>query len=113
MSKEGQALDVVVPFSHKGHIEPKNTYLRRCFFISFVLLALTTLMLFTMVISLFYILKSINQIHARYKVTIETAIQNGHIMRLMNNFPYSKFMLSEARDCPICFEQFKDDCQVV
>lgn len=35
------------------------------------------------------------------------------MMNLMNHFPYSKFVLSEARDCPICFEYFKDDCEVV
>ena len=67
----------------------------------------------TMVISLFFLLKTVNRIHARYRISVRTAMRNGLLMNLMNRFPYSKFMLSEARDCPICFEQFKDDCEVV
>lgn len=34
-------------------------------------------------------------------------------MNTMSHFPYSTFMASEARDCPICFEQFEATDKVV
>lgn len=92
LDKKGKRADMVNTDVH-GHIEPKSTYMRRCLFIAFILLGLTTLMLTIMIISLFYILKTINQIHSKYRISPRVAMQNGLMMRLMNKFPYSKFML--------------------
>lgn len=87
--------------------------MRRCLFVSFVLFGLTFLLLSIMIIVLFFLFKTVNRIHARTRITVQTALLHGQVMRLMNRFPYSKFMLREARDCPICFEQFTDKCEVV
>ena len=99
--------------SVRGRVESQLNYFRRIFVGLVFLTGLTTLLVTVMVISLFYMLKSVQKMHSRYRVSVRQALRNGIVMNLMNRFPYSKFMLSEARDCPICFENFNENCEVV
>lgn len=64
---------------------------------------------------LFYFFISVNKLHSKYtdKITVNSALRNGMIMNFIGQFPYSQLMLSEAKDCPLCFEQFKQDSNVV
>lgn len=68
-----------------------------------------------MIIVTFYIFKSIVDVHNKYRpeVSYTQVSRNAMLMNAMSHFPYSTFMLSEARDCPICFEQFNDKSEVV
>jgi hypothetical protein len=34
-------------------------------------------------------------------------------MNAIKNFPFSQFMLREARDCPICLDSFRSSDEVV
>lgn len=99
----------------RGHIEGKANYYCRFFFLLMILLGLTMILMSLLVLSLFYMVKVITKVHCTYRdrVTVHSTLRNGMIMNFMTHFPYSQFMLSEARDCPICFEPFSVQDQVV
>lgn len=44
---------------------------------------------------------------------MERARRNVTFMRMMNCIPYSSFVISDSKDCPICLQEFTPDCQVV
>lgn len=75
---------------------------------SSLLFLLTFVLLAMMVVVTFYIFKSVIDVHNKYKpeLTFTQVSRNAMLMNAMSHFPYSTFMLSEARDCPICFDQF-------
>lgn len=83
--------------------------------VSTLLFLLTATLFGMMVLITFYILKSVIDVHNKYKpeVTFDQVSRNAMLMNAMSHFPYSTFMLSEARDCPICFEQFANNSEVV
>ena len=70
------------------------------------MIGLATLLMSIIFLMMFYFFVSVNKIHIKYKreLTVANALRNGMIMNLMSHFPYSKFMLTQERDCPICFE---------
>lgn len=73
---------------------------------SVLIFFLTFIMLGTMILTTFFILTQVTQVHNKYKaeVTYMCAQRNALLMNTMSHFPYSTFLASEARDCPICFE---------
>ena len=47
------------------------------------------------------------------RADVDTIMNQGRLMRLMRNVPYSKIMIDGDRDCPICLNQFTDESLVV
>ena len=96
-------------------MESNEAFVVRLSVMVIIVFALALLLLTLMTMSIFWMVKAINKVHGKYKVrvTVRQAMRNGMLMNIMSHFPYSTFMLQEARDCPICFEQFDDDSDVV
>ena len=99
----------------KGKLEPMDIYRSRQVFMVMVFGIAIFAMMIGVLISIFYCMSTSVKVQARHanRVNVEAAMRNGQIMNLMSRIPYSRFMLSEERDCPICLRQFTDDSQVV
>ena len=98
-----------------GKAEPAAVHAGRYMFIVLCFMALIFVMMMIMLMTIFYCMSTSIKIQARHanRVNVEAAMRNGRIMNIMSKIPYSRFMLSEERDCPICLRQFTDECEVV
>lgn len=47
------------------------------------------------------------------RADVDSIMNQGRLMNMMRNIPYSRFMLDGERDCTICLNQFSDDDMVV
>lgn len=62
---------------------------------------------------LFYCLAWTIQSKTSKRADVDAIMNQGRLMNLMRNIPYSRFMLDGDRDCTICLGQFADDDMVV
>lgn len=96
-------------------LEPQLTYIFRVIFLGIACIALVFITFFALIILLVvcYVLtfkftgKDVNNISEG------AVVRNGRLMNAMTSIPYSRFLLREAQDCPICLESFQEDSQVV
>lgn len=90
--------------SVKGKLEPMNIFMSRQVFIILLFGVVIFVMMMIILISIFYCMSTSIKVQARNanRINVETAMRNGQIMNIMSKIPYSRFMLSGERDCPIC-----------
>lgn len=95
-------------------------YLIRKFFNIGLIIAILIFIAWSLIFSLTYCIimtdkyvGSERSAEQRRHISANNAMRNGRMMKIVTKLPYGKFMLKEARDCPICLESFNDQAQVV
>lgn len=90
--------------SVKGKVEPMNIYMSRQLFLILLFGVVIFILMMIILVSIFYCMSTSIKVQARHanRINVEAAMRNGRIMNIMSKIPYSRFMLSGDRDCPIC-----------
>ena len=94
----------------KASLEPALLFYARYLFLLLGMLALIFLLVFLIMISMYFCFHAIDSVKSNRIISQERAARNAAIMRMMNCLPYSAFMISESRDCPICLQEFTQKC---
>ena len=97
----------------KAHLEPFMVYFGRYFFLILSTLILIFILVVIIMSTWIFCFTTVTRTHNKRRITVETAKRNAMIMKFMSCVPYSRFMLDEGKDCPICLEVFTDEDQVV
>lgn len=96
--------------------EPLYEYYTRIFFIGILMTALMLVLVFLIAMSAlfsFIITEKYAGKGEQDDSALEIAMRNGRLMAMMQAIPYSSFLISQVRDCPICLETFNRDSLVV
>lgn len=97
----------------KAEFEPALMYTVRYLFLVISFLSMIFVLVTIILVSMYFCFHLIDEVKTRKQLSHERAMKNIAIMRMMNCLPYSNFILSEAKDCPICLQEFTPQCQVV
>jgi hypothetical protein len=94
----------------RAEFEPDLVFMTRYFFLIISFLSMIFILVMILLISMYFCFHVIDDVKARRVLTYERARRNVAIMRMMNCVPYSNFMIGESKDCPICLQEFTQDC---
>ena len=97
----------------KAEFESNVIYMTRYAVLIIGFLTVLYILLMILLITVYFCIYVIDDVKKRRVFSVEQARRNVTFMRLMNYIPYSQFVISEAKDCPICLQEFTPNCQVV
>lgn len=99
----GMTMDHVrIDSSIKGYAEPWSAHVDRILIMGSALSALIVVMIVVFLFINYWCLLLLIQSKSSRAADVESVMNQGRLMSLMRNVPYSRFMLDGERDCPIC-----------
>lgn len=98
----------------QNSLEPKLKYGLRVGFMGICFVLIIALAVYILIVLLFFLNKALNSCLVKDELYDERVVaRNAGVMNIMHYMPFSRFLLREAQDCPICLESFTEEDQVV